>query len=866
MGNNPSRSAGGAGGRGGGAQVTVNYNPPSNAGPPAGSQFFALGTPDTSSQLSAPPNTLLAAHPENKTYCDELQRQGRGFPLFFPEPQLNPPEWRKKGGVAIGDVGQVTPDGSFDFLFNIYLGENDPINAYGVPEGFKPLVREEEFEVKAVDFEGGNFVGSHTVTLTAVDGEQEFPGGRFNFSCRQSTGAVLALPHGAHQEQLLNLRRMELYAAEHAESWYKYANITRGRGLVNGRLYLITGWEKAKSWGIAYFRDVSLQSEFKLSFGPTTDPADGYKYRWSGSQYRYKQANSPLDDGTPLHHTTFIHSLAISLGERAWEKLFGKRPRIYQPLNWPTFQKSSGRRLVPYGSHGSSSPWSIFTRIFSVRRAQNNGGRSSVPPRAPFPHSAGGSASSGGRQATASAPGDGIVTDTLPILPITHPSQIIHQRILRETPQARVVITHDDAWRDVFKEDGTRTSGQTPSELEQAIFDRFDILEEDVHHTIMDDLLDKPNLLPQRSPQEASTAEPEEKQDQNYRHEHSLRVALEPFAFAADNGFEDGSDADSEPEGPCPGAAVEDSDLEESTPNDFPTYFTERDGRLYHSYGDSPYPLPVDTPEQERMKVQHQTLFELMGDYYPESCPVPEVLAHNPDRQRFALDLCTGSGLWTMDMAQKFPHITFHALDIVPIATRYPHPNVEFSLHDVNTPTTWAAGHFDFIHARSVSMARTPTSYTKSSASSARAGSFSQVNGAATQPFTQTTRNEVLSRTPALVAFFAHLHAALVLRGLHPVAPPVAPLLAHTGTFDEITAKEYYMPIGSWHPDKAMQRLGRAFRAAYQRYMASVRPMLIESGVVPADELDDLYERVERELAEVEGLVSVFHTVYARKI
>jgi hypothetical protein len=41
----------------------------------------------------------------------------------------------------------------------------------------------------------------------------------------------------------------------------------------------------------------------------------------------------------------------------------------------------------------------------------------------------------------------------------------------------------------------------------------------------------------------------------------------------------------------------------------------------------------------------------------------------------------------------------------VPIATRYPHPNVQFSLHDVNTPTVWVAGTFDLIHARSVTMA-----------------------------------------------------------------------------------------------------------------------------------------------------------------
>ncbi|KAF7369788.1 Secondary metabolism regulator laeA [Mycena venus] len=314
-----------------------------------------------------------------------------------------------------------------------------------------------------------------------------------------------------------------------------------------------------------------------------------------------------------------------------------------------------------------------------------------------------------------------------------------------------------------------------------------------------------------------------------------------------------------------PGAEAEDPEFEELTSEDFPTYFSERDGRLFHSHGGSPYPLPVDTREQERMNVQHRALFELMGGYYPDSCPVPEVLAEDPDRQKYALDMCTGTGKWAMDVAHGFPHVAFRGLDIVPIATRYPRPNVQFSMHDVNTPTVWAAGTFDFIHARSVTMAvRAPF---KSSASLRPRGLF--LSGewvrypsvhSAYAPRTPATH------TPAFTAFFGHLHAALVTRGLHPVAPPIASLLAHTGAFDEITPREYYMPLGPWHPDPVMKSLGRAFRAAFLRYMESVRPMITDSGVVPVEELDDVYADVKQEVRHVEGLLCVFHSVHARKI
>lgn len=42
------------------------------------------------------------------------------------------------------------------------------------------------------------------------------------------------------------------------------------------------------------------------------------------------------------------------------------------------------------------------------------------------------------------------------------------------------------------------------------------------------------------------------------------------------------------------------SELIELQPDEFPRYFDERNGRLFHSHGrsDSPYPLPVDAAEQ----------------------------------------------------------------------------------------------------------------------------------------------------------------------------------------------------------------------------------------------------------------------------
>ncbi|KAJ7092438.1 S-adenosyl-L-methionine-dependent methyltransferase [Mycena belliarum] len=342
-----------------------------------------------------------------------------------------------------------------------------------------------------------------------------------------------------------------------------------------------------------------------------------------------------------------------------------------------------------------------------------------------------------------------------------------------------------------------------------------------------------------------------------------------PVPVPLDEDSDTASDDESEYPASYPGAEQIDSEFEELQPDDFPTYFSERNGRLFHSHGGSPYPLPVDTPELERMNVSHLALFELIGGHYPSSCPVSDVLLEEPGRQKFALDLCTGTGKWAMDVAYDFPHVAFRGIDIVPIATQFPLPNVQFTMHDVNTPTTWAAGTFDLIHGRSITMAVTsyPTLLIevvrllrpRGLLLSGEWGRYPSFHPSFA-PRTPATH------APALSAFYAHLYTALAQRRLLPITPPVAPLLAQTHAFTDIVADEFYMPIGAWHPDPAMRQLGRVFRVVFLRYIASVRPMLAESGVATPEALDDMYQRVERELRTVAGLVGVFHTVHARKI
>ncbi|KAJ7126707.1 hypothetical protein C8R44DRAFT_701448, partial [Mycena epipterygia] len=410
-----------------------------------------IPTPDHTSVSLV--NTTGDSYSESEIYCSQLLRQKRGFPLYFPGPQQNLPDEYQRSGVAIGDVGRVTPDGIFDFFFNVYLPADHPINANDVPEDFFPLASYLRRDVFHVDFEPGNYISTSTVQRLALDAPlNEFPGGDFVFGCGGPQGAVLALPNGARLAKLENLERLQKYAATHAESWYKYINDARGRGLANGSLYLVTGCEKARSWGMASFHSVC--DDFQLAFKPTARTDGTFQYRWGGVHARKIPARSksfspPQFHGVPLNQTTFVHGLSISLATGIWGRLFGD-VKISPIMDSPFGVINGG--FVPQAQGSSLFSWSLSFL--------------------------GGGATTGGNH-HAGSDEDVVISEISPISKIFHPAEVINNYILYKAPQAAVVMSHDDDWCDLLRDDDAGSEIQDPLELLQRINERFDIAEKD---------------------------------------------------------------------------------------------------------------------------------------------------------------------------------------------------------------------------------------------------------------------------------------------------------------------------------------------------------------------------------------------------
>lgn len=68
-----------------------------------------------------------------------MLKHRHGYPLYGPEPPENLPIQYRKKGVRIGDVGTITPDGAFDFLFNVDSSQADSINPHTLPSDFETI-------------------------------------------------------------------------------------------------------------------------------------------------------------------------------------------------------------------------------------------------------------------------------------------------------------------------------------------------------------------------------------------------------------------------------------------------------------------------------------------------------------------------------------------------------------------------------------------------------------------------------------------------------------------------------------------------------------------------------------------------------
>ncbi|KAJ9219643.1 hypothetical protein DTO169C6_8017 [Paecilomyces variotii] len=114
-------------------------------------------------------------------------------------------------------------------------------------------------------------------------------------------------------------------------------------------------------------------------------------------------------------------------------------------------------------------------------------------------------------------------------------------------------------------------------------------------------------------------------------------------------------------------------------------------GRRYHAYRDGSYLLPNDEDESDRLDLAHELCLKAMGGKL-FLAPIS-----SPER---VIDLATGTGIWAIDFADKFPTAEVIGNDLSPIQPSLVPPNLKFLVDDIEDEWGYENTPFDFIHAR----------------------------------------------------------------------------------------------------------------------------------------------------------------------
>ncbi|KAK3321903.1 methyltransferase type 12 [Apodospora peruviana] len=128
--------------------------------------------------------------------------------------------------------------------------------------------------------------------------------------------------------------------------------------------------------------------------------------------------------------------------------------------------------------------------------------------------------------------------------------------------------------------------------------------------------------------------------------------------------------------------------------------YIEEHGRTFHRYKQGKYWLPNDELEQERLDLQH-TVFTMRLGGELGLAPIvhpPDDTTESPPPQS-VLDLGTGTGIWAIDFAVKYPSAQVIGTDLSPIQPEYVPPNCRFEIDDAEDEWLYSDP-FDYIHLR----------------------------------------------------------------------------------------------------------------------------------------------------------------------
>lgn len=221
-------------------------------------------------------------------------------------------------------------------------------------------------------------------------------------------------------------------------------------------------------------------------------------------------------------------------------------------------------------------------------------------------------------------------------------------------------------------------------------------------------------------------------------------------------------------------------------------------GRRYHAYRDGAYYQPNDDRQAKAGSIEHHVWLLTLHDAL--------FLAPLQDPQR-VLDVGTGTGLWAVDMGDRYPSCEVVGTDLSPTQVPYAPPNVRFEIDDCCSEWTYPENSFDLIHVRGLtgSVGNWAKFYQECLKHLRPNGYLEHLEFAVTihtDP-PNTEHDEIIkSFGPLLV------DAGERLGKTFEISEHMSELIGRAG-FVDVVKKQFIWPIGPWSDDEHLRELGR---------------------------------------------------------
>ncbi|KAK3682339.1 S-adenosyl-L-methionine-dependent methyltransferase [Podospora appendiculata] len=246
-------------------------------------------------------------------------------------------------------------------------------------------------------------------------------------------------------------------------------------------------------------------------------------------------------------------------------------------------------------------------------------------------------------------------------------------------------------------------------------------------------------------------------------------------------------------------------------------------GLRYHAFRDGQYAFPNDEIEQSRDDMKHtMTLMVTRGEYF--YAPVGEKLEAGGN----VLDLGTGTGIWAIELGDKYPQAHITGLDLSPIQPNFVPENVHFFVDDFEEEWVDPENKYDFIHIRHTAHSvKDRKLLLQRALRHLKPGGFFEIGDLYFRP--QCDDETMTPETPyALRDFMNFIDAGLGvlgsdLRGIFSATEEMK-----EAGFENVETIQHKIPIGLWPRDKRLRLAGLFLRTAMMDGLRGIsrRPLL----------------------------------------